>query len=800
MLRARLVCRGLTLSAAGLLTGLSTDAASAAVPPLLAAATIRAAVLFAAGKGVGAVSAHAVALTEKAMRAMFITKLKVTAVLLLAVGVVGLGAGLTAREVLSGQKGDAEPRTTGETPAGEPEKKQAVDLHGDPLPPGVVARLGTTRFRQYGYKGVVAFSRDGKDILNVGQQSKSLCFWDPATGKMVSQCELSPPPPSQEITLSADGKLLASVGYLWQEPNGPTYGALCLWDAATGKEQRTIKLPKPSRDLCAIAITPDGKTLAFSQDDGTVRFLDVESAAEVLQDKLTRRAAQALAFSPDGSTLAVAGGRDESAFFLWEWDSGKKPRRIKIQERGVRTFAFSPDGMKLVTGSEDKEVVRLWEAESGRLLHTWKVSNSGDAYVAYSPDGKMVAAACGLHAHAVIFWDPDTGKELHRLAMGTDGASRIAFSPDSKRIAIGTVARVRVWDMAAWKEVAADEAAHRQPVSRIAFSPRDDLVVTAGEDETVRIWEAATGKQRSVLRHDAFAGGGVRYVRDLVVSPDGKRLASSALDDTVRVWDMATGKEIYKLAGHGNLGGRRALRFSPDGKRLVSWGDCESFLRVWDMATGKALLEHRIRPSGVDLPDDEDALAAVGGPLIQGPPTFSPDGKTLVVAMQDGSRVFDVETGKETLHIPNEDGYFYSLAISPDGKRLLAGASGKPQIVKNPDGTARFVSTGLTVRLWDLSSGKQLLKNVLNEGWISQVAFTPDGKNFAAITQETRPTVRLWDTNSGDETRVIEGLPARAHCFAFSPDGKKLAIGLEDTTALIYDLTREAPRPKAKAP
>src|SRR5262249_1344575 len=153
-----------------------------------------------------------------------------------------------------------------------------------------------------------------------------------------------------------------------------------------------------------------------------------------------------------------------------------------------------------------------------------------------------------------------------------------------------------IWDLAARKELGTSAEAHTSAPSLIRVSPRG-LIVTAGDDHSVRVWEAATGKQRRVHAFD-------QWVRSIALSPDGGLLAASCFDDTVRLYAMADGREIYRLPGHGRYGGRRTLAFAPDGRTFLSFGD-DFYLRRWDVKTGRALFEHAIRPSGVDIPDPD---------------------------------------------------------------------------------------------------------------------------------------------------------------------------------------------------
>ncbi len=213
-------------------------------------------------------------------------------------------------------------------------------------------------------------------------------------------------------------------------------------------------------------------------------------------------------------------------------------------------------------------------------------------------------------------------------------------------------------------------------------------MVTAGDDATVRVWDADTGKQKQKLVHG-------HWVRGLALSPDGTRISSSSVDDTVCVWDAKTGRQIYKVPGRSSVGGRRALTFTPDGKRLLSWGD-DSCLRAWDMANGKAVFEHKLRPTGGKMPNDSEPHARK---LMIGDAAFAPDGERLVVTVGFDIHIFDTATGQETQKIARDRAHVTPLAISPDGKYLLGSALGKPVETKLPDGRSSWSATVVLLTL-----------------------------------------------------------------------------------------------------
>ena len=289
------------------------------------------------------------------------------------------------------------------------------------------------------------------------------------------------------------------------------------------------------------------------------------------------------------------------------------------------------------------------------------------------------------------------------------------------------------------------------------------------------------------------------WVRAVALSPDGRRLASSSLDDTVRLWDTATGKEIYKLPGHGQLGGYRTVGFRAGGGRLLSWGD-DLDLRVWDVKTGKRVAEYAVRPPGVAKEDDEKPAARKRRMMgvMMGPAAFAPDGQHLVATLGGSFHIIDTATGRIEHSVQHPGGHVISRSPSrPTAAISPPAAGGGPSERKLPDGRIQSTTPDdHPVCLFELATGKLVRELKMPTSDAGPVAFSADGKLLAVGFGRGGGEIRVLDAATLEPVAALTGFGSGPHAMAFSPEGKHLITGLNDGTALVWDMDRVLARKK----
>jgi WD40 repeat protein len=544
----------------------------------------------------------------------------------------------------------------------------------------------------------------------------------------------------------------------------------------------------------AIALSPDGRTLASVDHEGKIVLFDAATLDRIGKSIQAPGQALSLAFSPDGRTLAVGGGsrvKTDGYIVLVDVSSSAIAREVTVEGRNVRRIAYSPLADSLVTvedglgegGPPGPSFVVVRDAASAQPTGHELESQPGLGDVAITPDGRSLLAS-GIDGHSGL-WDLATLEELRSW----EATGVVAVAPDGRTGAIGgRDGSLTFIDLATG---AAQQASsrHSAAIEQIRFRPDSEALLTASDDFTATAWDVAKAEPWETLRGHGGAVSGV------AVSLDGATVYTGSLDGTVIAWDLAGDRRLGRLlrlwdepleaaalavSANGALaavtqpGGRIALldatslqpvgeplavadgvvqqlAFSADASRLAAAAS-DGTVALVDVAS------RSVRPIETDLPDGLSVVA------------ISPDGRTLAVGGESGRiEIWDAQAGTR-VGDPIELGTMVDqLSFDPDGGRLATALV---------DGT---------VQVWDVSARDHLLSFESGLDATTTVRFSPDGKLLAA--GGLSGSFRLFDAGNGKP--LSSPIPAHTGIVlstAFSPDGSELLTSGGDGTASVWDV------------
>jgi WD40 repeat protein len=683
------------------------------------------------------------------------------------------------------------------------------------------------------YVHAAAWSPDGRWIVTGGSNSAGrLALWAAESGDLLSTAN-GHAEAVVSLRFSPDGRWLLSTSYdqtarLWEvtapdRSSTPTLTERAVltghtWWVWSGAFSREFKPLERNSESLLVTAGQDGKAIVWrvtADDSGTLQVL--QQATFLAHSGPIH----AVDISPSGR-VATAGS--DGRILLWRIDE-------------VPQFSFD----ELLSGTPASQDVAELRGHLGAVL-TVKFADSSELLVSGGRD------------NAVMVWNTVTGKAL-KTFRGHSGVVRsAAFSPDETRvISTSQDHSARIWSIAGYEEFRVLDgrvfAGHSDAVLAATFAPDGERIATAGRDRVAVSWDSRKG-----TRLQEYAEGHEYLAAQALLTRDRQYLFTSAADQTVRLWNVATGGELLTLSGTGPAA---VLALSPDDRWLVT-GDAETGLRVYSDLTQQAA--SIIAPESE--PQPQRILSGHHGAVTAA--AFLPGSSGLLISADANGRcrLQQVATGEVRWDVRHHTGRITAVAVSPDGERIYTASHdhtvgilvadsgeelgtlpvGQPvsSVTLAPDGQqAVAISTlpgapsplAARVTLWNLANRQPIRQFDFPEFAISDVTWMPGSPELLLSCSDNR--VRLlplaatgpdsattlldfaqsrlivWRcsrtadgqwllTVGGNEARLWDAVTLREHmsfsphgaiaAIAYSPDGQHLVTGSWDNSAKIWDV------------
>lgn len=664
--------------------------------------------------------------------------------------------------------------------AADAQEKIRKDIHGDPLPEGALARLGTIKLRPGDVIQNLAFSPDGKQIACwtgrlYSAEANALAIYEVATGNEL-RWTAAHDARCHALMWLRDGRGLALV-----QPN-PRKKQVFLWEFTDpncalpiSNQPRASSFPSPN----VYALSPDGQWVVeadierprkeFSLD--MRRWQSGKMFHELALDKtmmLGDHETRALLFTSDSKNIVCVSQRDkQAAAVVQEVTHGKRQYSLPLPEppdvRGDHTFALAPGSeptlafqdfgsARIVKFADSKEELTIPFTPKPRFYHPGPM--------AFSPDGRHLALAQGRGS--MRLWNLETNVE----AWKADGWSLtcIAFSHDGSLVTSGDLlGQIRIWETATGKEIS--PVSEMQYTDRLVVAPSGKSAVTLGEDTSLCSWNLSTGALSGRTEKLGSTVWDLGFVRDsdsvifsykqqlkqwdldtgittipfptdhsfkrFKFSADGKTLASFFAANRLALWDWEQKSLRKSLSAGDDKKETRSYRFvvlSKDGRHVAAFGNLRSsggsFLEIWDNETGK-------RHSQTGIADIACIQFAPSEPML-----------AVSVAPLNGERDYAEKRLMLLNGLTNEIVRYYkpppnpfdsesrgvrAVAFSPDG-RLLASAENNHSVV-----------------LFEVASGLPRRQILGHRNNVSHLEFTGNGRRLVTISRDL--TGLVWDVS-----------------------------------------------------
>jgi WD40 repeat protein len=668
---------------------------------------------------------------------------------------------------------------------GDEKAAPRLDQDGDPLPPGAVARIGTTRFWHGLWDGSeILFRPDGKELVAI-RSDGLIHVTDFVTGKNIRLFDPEVRGNNRVIALAPDGRTLASGSY---------ESFTRIWDITEGKELRRLEGKYNYSE--AFAFSHDGNLLAVAGSNGQVQLWDTRSWREV--SSISTNYLKAVVFLPDNKTLLVGEQKiRESATLRWfDTATGKETRKVvKPSSEDFQWFAFSANGAKAAV-VVNRNQFYLFNAVSGEEIANINLEKfKGDLgyyCLAFSRDGRVLACAGG---NRILFVDAATGRISKRWDDVEPDTRLLTFSPNGKTLVFAPAGIIQAKDIETGRSLLPPPR-FSSPISDIQFAAKDGALLVSGQDGWTASFDPLTGKQRSVLLqpNDPRLGLIDSKIAKTRIAADGKSIALVGSDFRIHLWDASAGKLLAQIrAGTPKAGEEN--RFPPlfltEGMSLSPNGRYATFTQrdnpwnpasIWDTRTDKSTM----------LPEVQFERGMIGGGGFSmentgysiPPRAFSPKESLLaVVPAAHGARteqIWDLETSKEQRRITWKEDWIIDSMAFPDEQHLVTVFSQWPSSKEAP-----------LLRIWSTATGRLLRSLELPNTSYRNMIISPDGRTLVLESAHGgKPFVLLLEMAT---LRERARFPGEARSLCFSRYGRLLATNPGDRTVLIWDLSGICP-------
>lgn len=669
------------------------------------------------------------------------------------------------------------------TLADEPEVKAAVDLYGDPLPAGAAARLGTVRFAHPCSIYSWAYAPDGKMLVSLAED-QVVRFWNTASGRVVHSID---PPPAVivpwpgRVAVSPDGRLAAvAYGSVW----------LRIIDLAEAKLLHDIRNLRPDviRDGWSALgfVGPQPRLFVGSESSGF--WLGAETGQVTSREHRGRLEASA----PAANLYVFMDGRGGVHWLRYDAEKSahwSQERQLTISDR--KAIALSPDGKTIALAGLERRLregrmvseypstkIEVYNIATGKLVSLIKSPNTPVDHLTFSPDGRRLAASGPSEAG---IWDIESGNRLADLP-GSPQHVPLVFSPDGAWLSgADGGATIVEWSTATYRPRA---PTHLGRVDAVSFSANGRQVASfSADDGTIRLWDARDGAPSAQVDLPLAKRGELAY------TADGKALVVS-YSGGVTLRNSSSLQELHSIAAPQ---GSQSVAFSPDGKIMAFGFSADVFLVTVENGAARWEFSDDGRAAHLEIASQEAEMKlrrTVAGMKTRGANAskvrFSQDGKLLaLVHYTDAQRsevaIWDVAARRQQHLIECEYAVRW-VAFLNDGKRLAIAGD-------------RDDEAGELCKIFELEDFECLDSFPVPGASLCAAEFLHKGQVLLIAERErvrsgAAGRLRFLNVSTHAALATLSTGSLTPTALAVSRDEERIAVGGLDGTTLIFETPR----------